>query len=84
MRSRRLSEHGRAAVAALEEAGVDVLVYLDAAVVVLRALLAQGSDCGEGAVVHDGLVVVFDDDLLHLVAQDVPAVYLGAGVLALA
>ena len=29
-------------------------------------------------------MVVFDDDLLHLVAQDVPAVYLGAGVLALA
>ena len=77
-------EHGRAAVAALEEAGVDVLVYLDAAIVVLCPLLAQGPDRGEGAVVHDGLVVVFDDDLLHLVAQDVPAVYLGALVFALA
>ncbi len=48
------------------------------------ALFPQGPGGGEGAVVDDGLVVVFDDDLLVLVPEDVLAVDLLPGVLPLA
>lgn len=78
------SEHGAAAVAALEEARVNVVVLLRAAVVHRAAAGAQLAHGGEGAVVDDRLVVVFDHDVLARVAGHVLAVDLLAGVLALA
>ena len=77
-------EHGAAAVAALEEACVDVVVLLCAAVVHRAAAGAQLAHGGEGAVVDDRLVMVFDHDVLARVAGHVLAVDLLAGVFALA
>ena len=76
-------EQRTAAVAALQKAGVHVVVDLHAAIVAAAALFPQRAGDGEGAVVDDGLMVVLDDDVLIVVALDVPAVDLGAGVLAL-
>ena len=76
-------EQRTAAVAALQKAGVHVVVDLHAAIVAAAALFPQGAGDGEGAVVDDGLMVVFNDDMLIVVALDLLAVDLGAGVLAL-
>ena len=76
-------KHRASAVTALEEAGVDVVVLLDAAVVGAGAAFAQRARGGKGAVVNDGLVVVFDDDMLAFVPRHVLAVDLDAGGLAL-
>jgi len=76
-------EHRAAAVAAEEKAGVDVVVDLHAPVAGTGALLPQGLRCGEGAVVDDGLVVVFKDQLLARVPLPVLAVDLFARVFAL-
>ena len=76
-------KHRASAVAALEEAGVDVVVLLDAAVVGAGTAFAKRARGGEGAVVDDGLVVVFDDDVLAFVPRHVLAVDLDAGGLAL-
>ena len=76
-------KHRASAVTALEEAGVDVVVLLDAAVVGAGAAFAQRARGGKGAVVDDGLVVVFDDDVLAFVPRHVLAVDLDAGGLAL-
>ena len=76
-------EHGTSAVAALQEAGVHIVVDLHTAIVVPAALFPQGAGDGEGAVVDDGLMVVLNDDVLVVVAPYILAVDLGAGVLAL-
>ena len=78
--------HGKertAAVAALQKAGVHIVVDFHAAIVVPAALFPQGTGGGEGAVVDDGLMVIFNDDVLTLVPPDLLAVDLCAGVLAL-
>ena len=76
-------EQRAAAVATLQKAGIHVVIDLDAAIVITAALFPQSDGDGEGAVVDDGLMVVFNDDVLVVVALDVLAVDLGAGVLAL-
>ena len=76
-------EQRTAAVAALQKAGVHVVVDFHAAIVAAAALFPQRAGDGEGAVVDDGLMVVLDDDVLIVVAFDFLAVDLGAGVLAL-
>ena len=76
-------EQRTAAVAALQKAGVHVVVDLHAAIVAAAALFPQRAGDGEGAVVDDGLMVVLNDDVLIVVAPYIPAVDLGAGVLAL-
>ena len=76
-------EQRTAAVAALQKAGVHIVVDLDAAIVAAAALFPQGAGDGKGAVVDDGLMVVLNDDVLVVVALDLFAVDLGAGVLAL-
>ena len=77
-------EHGGAAVAAEQEAGVHVVILLLPPVVGGGAALPQGSSCGEGAVVDDLLVVVLNDDVVQFVPLDFFAVDFPAGVLALA
>ena len=76
-------EHGAAAVAAEEKAGVYIVVYLHAAVVRGAALLAQRPRGGEGAIVDDLLMVVLKDLVVAGVLLHVSAVYLAARVLAL-
>ena len=76
-------EQRTAAVAALQKAGVHVVVDLHTAIVAAAALFPQRAGDGEGAVVDDGLMVVFNDDVLVVVAFDLLAVDFGAGVLAL-
>ena len=76
-------KHRTAAVAALQKAGIHVVIDLDAAIVITAALFPQSDGDGEGAVVDDGLMVVLDDDVLIVVALDLLAVDLGAGILAL-
>lgn len=76
-------EHGSAAVPALQKAGIDIVVDLGATVVGTGPLLPQGPGHREGAVVDNGLMVVFNDDLLHLVPAYVLAVDFGPGVLPL-
>ena len=76
-------KHGTAAVTALQKAGVHIVIDFLPTVVVGRALFPQGADGGKGAVVDDGLMVVFNDDLLVLVPEDILAVDFGTGVLAL-
>ena len=77
-------EHGLAAVAAKEKAGVYVVVDLDAPVAGGAALLPRLLGQGEGPVIQDGLVVVFKDDVVALVLLPIRAVDLLPGVLALA
>jgi len=60
-------KHGAAAVPALHEAGVDVVVLFHAPVVGGGSLFPERPGNGEGAVVDDGLVMIFDDDMLGLV-----------------
>ena len=76
-------EQRAAAVAALQKAGIHVVIDLDAAIVIAAALFPQSAGDGEGAVVDDGLMVVLDDDVLIVVALDLLAVDLGASILAL-
>ena len=76
-------EHGAAAVAAEEKAGVGVVVDLYAPVMAGGALLTQGAGGGEGAVVDDGLMVVLEHQVVALVPLDLRAVDLPAGVFAL-
>ena len=76
-------EHRGAAVAALQEAGVGVVVLFLSPVVGGGAGFPQGAGRGKGAVVDDLLVVALDDDVVQLVPADVPAVDLLAGVFAL-
>ena len=56
-------EHRAAAIPAEQESGIGVVVFLDAAVIVLGALLQQLLRSGKGAVVHNRLVVIFKDDM---------------------
>ena len=77
-------EHGGAAVAAEQEAGIHVVVFLHTPVVGGGAALPLGPDGGEGTVVDDGLVVVLDNDVVYLVPLDLLAVDFPAGILALA
>ena len=76
-------KHRCAAVAALEETRIDVIVFLDTAVVRAGALLPQSAGGRKRAVVDDRLMVVLDNDLFVLVAPDIPAVDLYPGELAL-
>lgn len=76
-------EHGASTVAALQKAGVDVVILLHAAVVGGGALVPQCPDGGEGTVVDDSLVVMLNDDVFQLVSLDVLAVDFFAGVFAL-
>ena len=48
-----------------------------------RALFPQGADGGKGAVVDDGLMVVFNDNVFQLIPLDILTVDFGTGVLAL-
>ena len=77
-------KHGTAAVVAPEEARVDIVVNLYAAVVASASLLAQCAGAGEGTVVDDGLVVILDDDVLAVVLLNFFSVDLGAGIFGLA
>ena len=76
-------EHGTAAVAADEEAGVGVVVDLHAPIAGGGALFPQSAGGGEGAVVDDGLMVVLKHQMVALVPPDLCAVDLPAGILAL-
>ena len=76
-------EHGAAAVAALQKSRVHIVVLFHTPVMGRGALFPQGPGGGEGAVVDDGLVVVFDDDVLVLVPLHILAVDLPPGVFGL-
>ena len=76
-------KHRCAAVAALEETRIDVIVFLDTAVVRAGALLPQSAGGRKRAVVDDLLMVVLKDAVLALVQLAVGAVDLDARELAL-
>ena len=48
-----------------------------------RALFPQSADGGKGAVVDDGLMVVFNNNVFQLIPLDILTVDFGTGVLAL-
>ena len=72
-------EHGAAAVAALQKAGVHVVVLLDAPVVRGGSGFPQRPGRRKGPVIDDGLVVVFKDKDLIRRPLDLVAVDLGTG-----
>ena len=76
-------EHGAAAVAAEEKAGVNIIVFFHAPVVGSRAFFPERPGDGEGAVIDDGLVVVLNDDVFLLVPAYILAVDFCPGVLCL-
>ena len=76
-------KHGTAAVTALQKAGVHIVIDFLPAVVVGRALFPQGANGGKGAVVDDGLMVVFNNNVFQLIPLDILTVDFGTGVLAL-
>ena len=76
-------KHRAAAVAALEKAGIHIVVYPDAAIMALCALFPQSHGGGKGAGIDDGRVVVFHHDMVAVGAPYILAVDFGAGVFAL-
>ena len=58
------NRHGASAVSTFQKAEVHVVILFYAPVVGGGSLLPEGTCNGEGAVVDDGLVVIFDDDIL--------------------
>ncbi len=73
-------KHGASAVAALQKAGVGVVVLLLSPVMGGGAGLPQCLGSGKGPVVNNGLVVMLNDNMLHLVPLPVLAVDFLAGV----
>ena len=77
-------EHGAAAVSAHQKARIHIVVLFYPPVVGGGSLFPQYPGGCKGTVVDDGLVVVFNDDLLVLILPDILAVDFFAGVLPLA
>ena len=77
-------KHGTAAVAALQETGVHVVVLFLPSVVGGGAGFPQGLCCCKGPIVDDFLVMVLNDDVVQLVPLDFLAVDFFPGVFPLA
>ena len=77
-------EHGAAAVAAVQESGIGIVVLPHAAIGAGGALFHLLLRIGERAIIHDGLVVLFKDDMVIVLLLEVLSVDAEPTVFALA
>lgn len=75
-------EHRTAAIATLEKSRIYIIVFLLTAIVICGTALEQRPYRGEFTVGDDRLMMVLDDDMIALIALDIFAVDLLAGVFA--